>query len=107
MNHSWAFIYDAPETDPAVDRFVIDRGGVRNTIVAVPDQAAAAKVAVELVDGGVQFIELCGGFGPVGAAKVIEAVGGRVAVGVVTFGAESISKLAAVFAPATKTGETA
>ena len=71
----------------------------------MPDQAAA-RVAVELVDGGVQFIELCGGFGPVGAAKVIEAVGG-VAVGVVTFGAESISKLAAVFAPATKTGETA
>jgi hypothetical protein len=98
-SHRWAFIYEAPETDPLRDRFVIDRAGVRSVLVPVLDIAAATKVAVELVDDGIQFIELCGGFGPAGAAKVIEAVGGRVAVGSVAFGAESIAKLAAVFAP--------
>jgi hypothetical protein len=81
------------------DRLVIDRAGIRNVLVPVPDASVAAKVAVELVDDGIQFIELCGGFGPVGAAKVIEATGGRVPVGSVSFGAESIAKLAEVFAP--------
>lgn len=98
-NISWAYIFEAPETDPAADRMVTDRSGVRSTIVAVPDQAAAAKAAIELVGDGIQFIELCGSFGPVGAAKVIDAVGGSVAIGLVAFGQESLSKIAAVFAP--------
>lgn len=98
-SHRWAFIYEAPGTDPVRDRVIIDRAGIRNVLVPVPEASMAAKVAVELVEEGIQFIELCGGFGPVGAAKVIEAVGGRVAVGAVTFGAESVGKLAAIFAP--------
>ena len=97
---SWAFIFEAPETDPAVDRMVIERGGLRTTIVAVPEPSAATKVAADLVEGGVQFIELCGGFEPIWTGRVIEATGGRVPVGAVGYaGGASVAKMAEIFAP--------
>lgn len=99
MLNSYGFIFIADGADPAVDRFVLDRHGFRSVIVAVPDQSTAERIAINLVDGGIQFIELCGIFGPVGTAKVIEATGGRVPVGSVNFGAESINTLAALRAP--------
>lgn len=101
MLNSYGFIFIADGANPTVDRFVLDRHSFRSMIVAVPDQSAAEQVAVDLVNSGVQFIELCGIFGPVGTAKVIEATGGRVPVGSVNFGAESIDALAALRAPAT------
>ena len=62
---NWAFIYLGSEiADPAVDRAVIEGGGVRTTIVAVPQKSAALAVACDLVATGVQAIELCGAFGP-------------------------------------------
>lgn len=95
---NWAFIFEAPGTDPRVDRFVIEREGVRSTLVGVPEQAVAVQVAVDLVDGGVQFIELCGGFEPVWAGKIAEATGGTVPVGCVGYaGGASIARLAATF----------
>jgi len=100
MFDRYGFIFLGPGTDPTVDRVVIERGGFRSTIVAVPEQSAAAPVAVELVDGGVQLVELCGAFGPVWAARVIEAIGGRVPVGLVSYGPESVAGLAALVAPA-------
>ncbi|WP_407353445.1 DUF6506 family protein [Luteimonas sp. R10] len=97
---SWAFIFEAPETDPAVDRMVIERGGVRSTVVAVPEPSMAPQVAADLVAGGVQFIELCGGFEPEWAGKVIEATAGRVPVGTVGYaGGASVARLADIFAP--------
>ncbi len=99
--HHWGFIFDGPGLDPKKDRMVIDRGGIRTVLVGVPSVSEAANTAVELVEESAQFLELCGGFGPAGAARVIEAVGDRVAVGFVSFGAESLSKIAAVFAPQT------
>jgi hypothetical protein len=48
---NWAFIYlGYGGEDPTVDRAVIDRGGLKTTVVAVPDRNAAVKVATELVD---------------------------------------------------------
>ncbi|QEW03465.1 DUF6506 family protein [Microbacterium lushaniae] len=73
------------------------RGGLKTTIVAVPDPAAAAAVAVELVDDGAQSIELCGGFGTEVVAEVAAAVDGRVPVGGVTYGMESVPLLAKLF----------
>ena len=99
---NWAFIYLGMGTeDPVVDRAVIERGGLRTTIVAVPEKSAVVQAALELVDGGAQSIELCGAFGPVWAARVIEAIGGRVPVGSVAYGMESVPSLAAMFAPTT------
>jgi hypothetical protein len=61
------------------------------TLLPVPDESAAAKVALELIDEGVQLIELCGGFGLLEAARVVEAVVGRVSVGHITFALESVA----------------
>ena len=99
---NWGFIYLGVGTEgPTVDRAVIENGGLRTTIVAVPEKSAVVQVAVELVDGGAQSIELCGAFGPVWAARVIKAIGGRVPVGSVAYGMESVPSLAAMFAPTT------
>jgi hypothetical protein len=95
MTMSWAYIYGQPGVDPVTDRFVIERDGQRTTLVPVPDESAAAAVAVELVDSGVALIELCGGFSVQDAAAVIDAVAGRVPVGHVTFGLESVKGAAA------------
>lgn len=100
--NNWAFIYLGTGTeDPAVDRAVIELGGLRTTMVAVPEKSAVVQVDRELADGGAQSIELCGAFGPVWAARLIEAIGGRVPVGSVSYSMESVPGLAALFAPAT------
>jgi hypothetical protein len=96
--HTWGFIYlGTGSENPAVDRAVIERGGLTTTIVAVPTREAAVDAAVELVDAGAQSIELCGAFGPVWTARVIEATDGRVPVGGVTYGPESMHALTALF----------
>jgi len=50
-----------------------------------------------LVADGVQLIELCGWFGPRGAARIIEAVGDQVPVGFVTHGPDSTNTLYELF----------
>lgn len=93
----WAFLYQATGADPGRDsrRVVVD--GCRVDLVAVGTHEQAVAVARDLAAEGVQLIELCGGFGPVWTARVIEAVGGRVPVGAVAYGAESIAQVHAVF----------
>ena len=72
---------------------------MRSILVAVPEQSAAVQAALDLVNDGVQFIELCGGFEPVWAGRVIEATGRRVPVGTVGYaGGDSVRRLAAIFA---------
>jgi hypothetical protein len=96
--HTWGFIYlGTGSEDPATHRAVIANGGLTTTIVAVPTPEAAVDAAVELVAAGAQTIELCGAFGPVVTARVIEATGGRVPVGGVTYGPESMHALTALF----------
>lgn len=95
---TWAFIFEAPETDPKTDRMVIERGGIRSIVVAVPAQAAVVQAAVELAAEGAQFIELCGGFEPVWAGRVIEATGGKIPIGTVGYaGGHSVLAMARIF----------
>lgn len=86
-----AVIYGEAGANPDTDRLARDR----TVFVAVPDEASADRVAVELADEGVRVIEVCGGMGPLPAAKVIEAVEGRVPIGLVNFGVESVAAAAA------------
>ncbi|MGI5145230.1 DUF6506 family protein [Plantactinospora sp. CA-294935] len=95
MSTSWAYLYGQPGADPVADRVVVDRAGQRTSLVPVPDESLAASIAVELVEEGVELIELCGGFSVPAVARVIEAVSGRVPIGHVTFGAESVAGAAA------------
>jgi Family of unknown function (DUF6506) len=99
--NNWAFIYlGTGAEDPAIDRAVVERGGLRTTFVAVPDESDTAAVAAELVEAGAQTIELCGGFSAGVLPEVVEATGGHVPVGQVRYGMEAIHGLAALFAPA-------
>ena len=78
----------------ARDRIVRDNGRVRKTIVFVSEPTEGPSVAIELVDQGVELIELDGGFGSLWAARIFEAIGGRAAVGCVSFGIESMEAVA-------------
>lgn len=91
-----AFSFLGGQEDPAVDRAVIERGGLTTTIVAVPDPSRAAAVTRELVADGAQSIELCGAFGPASVAEVLQATGGQIPVGGVTYGMESVHHVAAL-----------
>lgn len=80
-----AFIFLAPGVDPQKDRKTVATPQVELTAVAANNYKEAEAVAIELVDQGVVAIELCGGFGNKGTARIAEAVAGKAAVGVVRF----------------------
>lgn len=80
-----AFVFIAPEGDPVQHRSWVKTPMVELLAIAVKDYAEAAKVSKDLVAEGIKAIELCGGFGNIGTAKVVEAVEGRIPVGVVRF----------------------
>ena len=66
-------------------------------VVGVSDPAEGIEVAKTMVAEGIQLIELCGGFSPVWAGKIIEAINYQVPVGVVAYGPESIDSMHALF----------
>ncbi|XXJ18793.1 DUF6506 family protein [Desulfovibrio caledoniensis] len=79
-----AFIFVAPNADPASHRNWVRTEAVELLAVAVKDYAQAETVARELVEkDGIKAIELCGGFGAAGTARIAAAV--NVPVGVVRF----------------------
>mgnify|MGYP001027718495 CR=1 FL=1 len=92
MQLRFAFVYICPESNPEKHRATIETPGISMTFVATKDYAEAVNICRKLVKDGVQAIELCGGFGPIGASKVIDAVGEKVPVGFVCFGCESVEK---------------
>ena len=55
------------------------------TVVGVANYAEAEHVAKSMIEDGIAAIELCGGFGTDGVARIARAVGGKAAVGVVRF----------------------
>jgi hypothetical protein len=79
-----AFIFVAPDVDPAVHRAQVTTPAVELTVVAAQNYAQAEQ-AQNLVAAGIVAIELCGGFGNEGAARIAKAVQGKAAVGVVRF----------------------
>jgi Family of unknown function (DUF6506) len=80
-----AFIFLAPGADAERHRSVVSTPAVELTVVGVADYAQAERAAAALLDEGVVAIELCGGFGNAGAARVAAVAAGRAAVGVVRF----------------------
>jgi hypothetical protein len=75
----------APEADAAKHRATVRTPQVDLTVVGVANYAEAERTAKSLVDQGIAAIELCGGFGVAGAARIARAVEGKAAVGVVRF----------------------
>jgi len=94
---SQQIIYTAPGLGPEGMTTVVDNGLSRTVLVGLADPGQALEVAPRLVDDGAQLIEVCGAFGPVWTAKVIDAVGRRVPVGSVTYGGEAVGQLHPIF----------
>ena len=91
-----AFIFIASDADSSKHRAKVATPSVELFIVGVKDFEDAADTAKSLVTNGVQLIELCAGFGPVGTARVIEAVGDKIPVGSVSYGVESAGRFLAL-----------
>ena len=100
--NAFGFIFTGRGLNPAEHRSVIQRGDFRAVMVGVSEPSQAVSVAKELVADGIELIELCGGFGPVWTGKIIEAIEGRVPVGSVGYGPESIDGMARLFPPLDK-----
>lgn len=75
------FILEAG-SNPTTDRFELAFPPQHATFIPVPDEITAAEIAADLPLSGIGLIELFGGFSDTGAGAVIEAVAGRVPVGV-------------------------
>ncbi|MCX7614739.1 MAG: DUF6506 family protein [Clostridiales bacterium] len=80
-----AFIFLAPGADPVKNRSVVDTPSVSLVSIGVENYDVAVSVAKDLVKDGFVAIELCGGFGHLGVARIAEAVEGKAAVGAVRF----------------------
>jgi hypothetical protein len=82
------------------DNFVQQQGtpGFSMKVVGVKQASEGIEVAKQMVAEGIQLIELCGGFSPVWAGKIIEAIDYAVPVGVVAYGPESIDSMHRLFA---------
>lgn len=94
----WVFLYTAPGLPETGELRVVETPACKTVLAGVPNVDAGVRLAPELVAGGAQMIELCGGFGPVGTARVIAAIKSAVPVGSVAYGPESVSAVHAIFA---------
>lgn len=79
------FIFLAPGADYKKDHQIVETPGVELHAVGAVDYDDAVKAAKQLEEDGIKAIELCGGFGIIGTAKIKEAVSKDIAVGVVRF----------------------
>ncbi|MEU7123518.1 DUF6506 family protein [Streptomyces zaomyceticus] len=93
----WGFIYTADGSAAGGDVSVVDTGTCRSVFVGVEKPEECVQAARRLVGEGVQLIELCGGFGPVWAGRVMEAINGAVPVGAVGYGPEAVEQVHAIF----------
>jgi len=80
------FMYVTKNGDPEKHSMIVPSPEhIEMNIVAVKDIKQAEEVAKKLITEGTKIIELCGGFGHQGVAKIVKAVQGRAKIGVVRF----------------------
>ncbi|MEO3793952.1 DUF6506 family protein [Nonomuraea sp. B10E15] len=87
-------IYEETGADPETDVLVIRNASGRTRVRAVGDPAQMAELVTGLVAEGVDQVELCGGFGALWHAEAVRASGGRVPVGAIYYGFESLAGVA-------------
>lgn len=81
----WAFIFKDENIDAAKAHTRLDYDGVTLLIYGVSTIDEGALLAKRLwEEERCELVELCGGFKPEGARRVIELTGGQVRVGYVT-----------------------
>ena len=79
MSLKAAFIFLAPEAEAAKHCATVRTPQVDLTVVGVANYTEAERAAKALIGEGIAAIELCGGFGVAGAARVARAVEGKAA----------------------------
>ena len=84
-----AFIFLSPDADYPMTETLVKTDSVELTVVPVMNYAQATEVASDLTNRGIVSIELCGGFGNAGVAKISETVGDKASVGDVRFDCHS------------------
>ncbi len=95
---NFAFIVQGDGFDSETDVQVMETSSFRMTTIGVAHVEQGGDAARRLVADGAQLIELCGGFGPIWTAKMIEAIDDAVPVGAVAYGPEAIDRIHAIFA---------
>ncbi len=91
------FIVTGNDLSPDRHRTVMSSPAFEMITIGVSDASEGPAVAKAMVDEGVQLIELCGGFGPIWTSRVIEAIEGKIPVGSVAYGPESINGMYELF----------
>jgi Family of unknown function (DUF6506) len=94
----FGFIVKGGGLDPARHRTVMSSDRFEMIAIGVSEPSQGPAVARQLVAEGVQLLELCGGFGPVWTARVIDAISGTIPVGSVGYGPEAIEAMHQLFA---------
>ena len=93
----FGFIVKGAGYDPIRHTVTLESAEMTTIMVGVSMPEQVLPVARQMVADGIQLIELCGGFGPVWTARVIEAISGAVPVGAVAYGPESIDQMHELF----------
>jgi hypothetical protein len=94
MTRDRVIIYEEAGADPQADVMTIENGHGRTRVRAVAEPGHLLNLVTRLVDEGVDHIELCGGFGAVWHAAARRATGGKVPVGAIYYGFESLTSVA-------------
>ena len=85
MKRMIPFIFVNDAADPNVHRSEVETDLLKIITVGVKNYTQACEEARKLVGEGAVAIELCSAFGPLGVAKVVEAIENKVPVGVIRF----------------------
>jgi 2-keto-3-deoxy-6-phosphogluconate aldolase len=93
----FGFIVKGSGYDPGRHTVSLQSPEITTTVVGVSTPEQALPVAKQMVASGIQLIELCGGFGPIWTARVIDAIDRAIPVGSVGYGPESIDQLHQLF----------
>ena len=92
----WGFIYTLGDAGAPPRRDVIGSSACQLVCVGIPSVDDAVDAAKQLLEDGVQLIELCGAFEAKGLASVVAAAG-DVPVGAVFYGGEAAPALHRLF----------
>ena len=93
----FAMIIKGPGYDPSVHREEITSPQFSTTIVCVSSLEQAELAAQDLVDQGIQLIELCGGFSPDQASHLQISINSQIPIGVVRYTEEEQLELSKLF----------
>lgn len=88
------YMFKDTSADSAENRAVIDTLNSITFVVGVDSIEEGVQIARQFVKEGIGLIELCGGFGYEGAKKIYDAVGDKVAIGMVVHQVWNAPKLA-------------